>query len=96
MSQKTYQRSKLLIQVNNVARFENLLSWIISLANANSILKLILGIKSLSVNRFSKFLLRKFILKIHQHISLMFPLKTHVQNIMNFLSESCNNHGRYV
>ena len=52
MSQNTYQRSKLLIQINDVARTESLWSWIISLANAKS--KLILGIKSLFVNPFSK------------------------------------------
>ena len=40
MSQSTYQRSKLLIQVNDVARTESLCSWIISLANAKSLIKI--------------------------------------------------------
>ena len=56
MSQKTYPRSKLVIQVNNVARIESLWSWIISHANVKSLLKLILGIKSLYVNRLSNLL----------------------------------------
>ena len=45
MSQKTYQRSKFLIQVNNDARMESLWSWIISLANAKSLFKIIVGLK---------------------------------------------------
>ena len=49
MSQKTYQRSKLLIQVNILAIIESLLSWIISLANAESLFKIIFAIKSLFV-----------------------------------------------
>ena len=40
MSQKTYQRSKLFIKVNNIARIESLSSWIISLANAKSLFKI--------------------------------------------------------
>ena len=45
--QKTYKRSKLLIQVNNVARIESLWSWIISPCQMqNPYSKLILGIKS--------------------------------------------------
>ena len=44
MSQKTYERSKILIQVNKVARIEMLLSWIISLANAKSLFKINFGL----------------------------------------------------
>ena len=45
ISQNTYQRSKLLIQVNDVAGTYSLWSWIISLANAKSLFKTNFGHK---------------------------------------------------
>ena len=45
MSQKTYQLSKLLIQINIVDRIESLCSGIISLANAKSLFKINFGHK---------------------------------------------------
>ena len=45
MSQKTYQRPKLFIQVKNVARTEIWWSWIIPLANAKSLFKIYFGHK---------------------------------------------------
>ena len=56
MSQKTYQRSKLLIQVNDVAKIESLWSWIVSLTKAKSLFIIIFWHK-IFVFWFSKLLL---------------------------------------
>ena len=56
MSQNTYMRSNHRVQVKNVAENQNLWSWTTSPANAKSQLEIHFGHKTLSVDRFSKFL----------------------------------------
>ena len=89
-SQNTYMRSKLHIQVKNVAKIKSLSPLLIQ----NSYLKSIFGIKSLFVNRFSKFL-RDILRKIKCQLILKNILPVSKNNInfrRKYIITSLNTH----